>query len=165
MDGGAVGTTGAHGVEVANSYARRSGDDVLLRIHLPEAQQIERPTLRLRRIGKGPGRVYDQDASFSPAATGVLLTAAVPASALTPGLWQLRLRGSEEDSFRRVRARLLVKPRQPVALLTGPVPDTKMAPPRPRKGLATGHGGKSAMRASGYRARLRGVARRLKPSR
>lgn len=153
-------TTGAHGVEVANSYARRSGDDVLLRVHLPETDALEQPSLRLKRVGKGQPRTIDGDVSVTPMAQGVLLTATVPASEVSSGLWQLRLREGDDQQFRRVRARLLVDPKMPVALLSGPVPETRMAPPRPRKRTA-----KSTAAPGGYKARVRGAARRLKPSR
>ena len=152
--------TGAHRVEVANSYARRSGDDVLLRVHLPGADALEEPTLSLKRVGKGQPRAWHGDVSVSSMAKGVLLTATVPASEVSPGLWQLRLSDGEGQESRRVRARLLVDPKMPVALLSGPVPETRMAAPRPRN--------RSTARTSavaGYKDRVRGVARRLKPSR
>ncbi len=152
--------TGAHGVEVANSYARRSGDDVLLRVHLPGAEALEEPTLRLKRVGKGQPRTFDGDVSVSSMAKGVLLTATVPASEVAPGLWQLQLRDSGGEGFRRVKARLLVDPKMPVALLSGPVPETRMAAPRPRNRTTA-----SRSAAARYTNRLRRVARRLKPSR
>lgn len=152
--------TGAHGVEVANSYARRSGGDVLLRVHLPGAEALEEPTLRLKRVGKGQPRTYDGDVSVSSMAKGVLLTATVPASEVAPGLWQLQLRDSGGEEFRRVKARLLVDPKMPVALLSGPVPETRMAAPRPRNRPTA-----SRSAAARYANRLRRVARRLKPSR
>jgi hypothetical protein len=156
--------TGAHGVEVANSYARRSGDDVLLHVHLPRADALQQPTLRLKRVGKGQPRTFDGDVSVASMAKGVLLTTTVPASEVSPGLWQLQLRDAEGEEFRRVRARLLVDPKMPVALLSGPVPETRMAAPRPRNRATAG---RSA--AARYANRLRRVAgraaRRLKPSR
>jgi hypothetical protein len=151
---------GAHGVEVANSYARRSGDDVLLRVHLPGAEALEQPTLRLKRVGKGQPRTFDGDVSVSSMAKGVLLTATVPASEVAPGLWQLQLRDGGAEEFRRVKARLLVDPKMPVALLSGPVPETRMAAPRPRN-----RANASTPAPAGYKDRLRGVARRLTPSR
>lgn len=156
-----MGTTGAHGVEVANSYARRTGDDVFLQLHLPESDGVEEPVLRLKRIGKGPARRLDTTAVAAAAAEGVMITATVPAAEVGVGLWQVRMQAKDEDSFRGVRARLLVDPKQPIALLAGPVPDTRMTPPRPRRRPQ----GNAAPAPTGYKARLRRVARRLKPSR
>lgn len=161
-----MGAKGAYGVQVANSYARRSGDEVTLRLHLPSVDHLAQPTLQLKRIGKGQARVVDTEvSSMSPAATGVMLTAVVPTSAVSPGRWQLRLRDGEEDPFRRVQARLVVNPHQPVALLVGRAPDTLMAPPRPRKQAGPAPVARGAGRASAYLTRLRRAARRLKPAR
>ncbi|MGZ5416405.1 MAG: hypothetical protein ACXWDI_04440 [Nocardioides sp.] len=156
-----MGTTGAHGVEVANSYARRSGSDVRLQIHLPQTEALESPTLQLKSVGKGPKRNLDTEVSVTPAAQGVLVTATVPVSEVEPGLWQVRVREGDAD-FRRVRARLLVDPKQPIALLSGPVPETRMAPPRPRKRRRQGP---AQVAPIGYKAKLRGIARRVRPSR
>lgn len=109
------------------------------------------------------------------------MTAEVPNDQLQPGVWRFALRSAEEDDFRRLEARLLIKPEQPIALLVGPRPDTAMAPPPPR-GASSGpeitSGGRarrgvvhivdSALarlpeeRASRYRAALGRAARRLR---
>ena len=87
-----MGTTGAHGVEVANSYARRTGSDVRLQIHLPQTEALQSPTLQLKSVGKGPKRNLDTEVNVTPAAQGVLVTATVPVSEVEPGLWQVRVR-------------------------------------------------------------------------
>lgn len=156
--------TGAHGVEVANSYARRSGDDVLLHVHLPDTDAPQQPTLRLKRVGKGQPRTLDRDVTVSSMAEGVLLSSSVPVAQVLPGLWQLQLRDAEGEEYRRVKARLLVDPQLPVALLSGPVPDTRMPAPRPRN-----RSNGSTSTAARYAHRLgrvaRRAARRVKPAR
>lgn len=119
-------------VEPVGTYARKSGDTVRLQLQLPDAPQLQEPTLRLRaRNGKG---VVEAPAEVRPAGGGVIVTASMPRADLRPGVWRVALRPEPDGPFRPLQARLLINDRQPVALLSGPVPRTEMAPPRPRTG-------------------------------
>lgn len=121
---------GIRRVEPVGTYARKSGDAVRLQLQLPDAPELEEPTLRLRaRNGKG---VVEAPAEVRPAGGGVIVTAGVPREDLRPGVWRVALRPEPDGPFRPLQARLLINDRQPIALLSGPVPRTEMAPPRPR---------------------------------
>jgi hypothetical protein len=91
------------------------------------------------------------------------------------------MRPSPEAPFRKVRARLLTSHRQPIALLTGPVPRTRIQPPRQKPRQEPGAGRRPqavqgvatfidqvlrrlpADQASRYRASLHKVAHRVFP--
>jgi hypothetical protein len=119
-------------VEPVGTYARKSGDTVRLQLQLPDAPELQEPTLRLRaRNGKG---VVEAPAEVRPAGGGVIVTASMPRADLRPGVWRVAVRPEPDGPFRPLRARLLINDRQPIALLSGPVPRTEMAPPRPRTG-------------------------------
>ncbi len=161
-----MGKSAAHDVGVADSYARRTPDSVILTLHLPGAKDVDASGLRLTRLGKGAKRRVDVTAQVAPAGTGVVVTASVPRAEVEPGRWQLRLRTADGSGYQRARARLLVRADQPVALMVGPAPLTSMAPPKPRGRADGGAGPATALQA--VRSRLRGAARRvgrLKPSR
>jgi hypothetical protein len=148
-------------VGVADSYARRSADSVYVRLHLParapEGGQ-ERVEVQLVSLGKGPKRRVDVEAEVSAAKGGSVLEVRLPRGDVEPGRWQVRVRDGAGPDFRRARARLLVRPRQPVALLVGPAPATQMPPPKPR-GRGTGVPGRAAAARRRLR-RLAGAARR-----
>ncbi len=161
-----MGKPARHDVGVADSYVRRTADDVILTLHLPETTDVHAGGVRLTSLGKGAKRRVDVTAQAAPARTGVLVTASVPRADIEPGRWQLRLRTADGAGYQRVRARLMVRPDQPVALLVGPAPQTRMVPPKPRGTGPTG--GPPATRTQAVRRRLRGAARRarrLMPSR
>ena len=155
-----MGNAGAHDVGVADSYARRTTDSVVLRLHLPQADAVDAGSLRLTSLGKGPTRRVDASTQTAQAASGVVVTATVPRAEVEPGRWQLRLRTADGSGYRRAKARLLVRPDQPVALMVGPAPATRMAPPKPR-GRAGAQSGRAA-RVQAVRSRLGGVARRVR---
>lgn len=152
----------AHEVGLADSYARRTADTVVAQLHLPHVAQVEAPALRLTRLGKGATRHVDVAAQVRSAPGGVLLTAVVSRADVEPGRWQLRLREPDGSGYRRVRARLLVRPEQPVALLVGPTPATSMPPPKPRRqGSGAPAASSSTVRGSVLRRAVRAVRRRL----
>jgi len=157
-----MGKSAAHGVGVADSYARRTPDSVVITLHLPKAADVDAGGLRLTSLRKGPRRRVDVDAQVAPAGTGVVVTASVPRAEVEPGLWQLRLRTADGSGYRRAKARLLVRPDQPVALLVGPAPLTLMAPPRPRRREAAPAAQAPPSRARSVRSKLGGVVRRVR---
>lgn len=166
-----MGKSSGHNVGVADSYARRTADRVVVQMHLPGLVDAGSVEVRLVSIGKGPKRRLDVEAETTAAGRGSLVTVSVPRADVEPGRWQVRLRKADGSGYRRVRARLLVRPDQPVALLVGPPPLTLMAPPKPRRRRAPVRpAGRPAARSalSAGRAQLRRAARaarRLKPTR
>ena len=155
-----MGKSAAHDVGVAASYARRTTDSVVLTLHLPHATDADAGVLRLTRLGKRAKRRVNVPTQTAPAGTGVLVTASVPRAEVEPGRWQLRLRTADGSGYRRAKARLLVRPDQPVALMVGREPLTLMAPPKPR---ARPENRKDpAPPARTTRSRLRRVARRVR---
>lgn len=158
-----MGKSGAHDVGVAGSYARRTTDSVVLTLHLPGTDAVDAGGIRLASLGKGPKRRVDVAAQVAPASSGVLVTATVPRTEVEPGRWQLRLRTADGSGYRRVKARLLVRPDQPVALMVGPTPLTLMAPPKPRaRAGAPAAAVAPASRAQAVRSRLGGLVRRVR---
>jgi hypothetical protein len=133
---------------------------VVLTLHLPQADAVDAGALRLTSLGKGPTRRVDVSAQTAEAGTGVVVTATVPRAEVEPGRWQLRLRTADGSGYRRAKARLLVRPDQPVALMVGPTPATYMAPPKARARAAAQAGPAGRVRA--VKTRLRGVARRVR---
>lgn len=116
-------------VAVATSHARRVGDEVsvvleLLDADLPTGDAEVRLT-RGQRRAKVP-------ATISPHGSGVLVACTVPARVRGRGAWQLALRAAGSTSFACVHARLIVHRHQPVAVLAGRAPDTRLAAPAPR---------------------------------
>jgi len=116
-------------VDTVASYARRRNDAVDLVLHLPDAAAVTEPTTLRLRHGQVTLRC---EATCRRTADGVLLTASVPGRRLGDHVWQLSLRTGEEQAAHRLEARLLASRKQPVALLTGPLPKTVLPPPRPR---------------------------------
>jgi hypothetical protein len=160
----------AEEVEIAGSYARVADRIVHLTVALPNAQELrDLPTegmrLRLRRRDGGqkvgvPAHVTRRDDHST------VLTAEVPVGRLPDGVWMLRAIGTDRSRVVPLQARLLMSRTQPVALLAGPAPTTRMAPPAPRPSrgnLGRGYSGVSTRaRGTVRRARqaLRGLARR-----
>lgn len=157
-----MGKSGAHDVGVAGSYARRTTDSVVLTLHLPGTQLADAGGIRLTSLGNGPKRRVDVAAQAAPAASGVLVTATVPRAEVEPGRWQLRLRTADGSGYRRAKARLLVRPKQPVALMVGPTPLTLMAPPKPRARAGAAAPTAPASPVQAVRRRLGGLARRVR---
>jgi hypothetical protein len=118
-------------VEAVNSYARRQGTEVVVRVHLPDVTGLRSPRLRLRR-GDGQRKV-EAAAVAADAARGTVLTVRVPAQQLGPGVWRLALGADETSGYQRLQARLVLVRRGPVALVAGPLPRTRMEPPAPRR--------------------------------
>ena len=123
-----------HKVDELVSFAHRVGEDVAVQLQLPAAS-LPPGTAEVRlRSGKRsfvvPAEVSSEGAGE---AGGARVTFTAPGSKVERGVWRLALQPSSEEGFARVQARLLVRPSQPVALLPGPVPATRMPAPEPRR--------------------------------
>ncbi len=111
-----------------DSLAWRVGDRVHVSLHLPAVEPAETVEVRFRdgeRRVRVPGRV-------SAADEGSMVDVEVPARRVAGGLWRIAVRLGDAESFTRVEARLLVRPDQPIALLPGPAPRTRMPEPPAR---------------------------------
>lgn len=116
-------------VELVSSYAYRDGDDVRLVMDLPGQQSAGTSmTIRFRNGERG----FRRPVTVVSSSQGVRLEVAVPARRLGRQVWALAIQPDEGGPFVRLQARLLAKPDQPVALLTGPVPTTRLPEPAPR---------------------------------
>lgn len=144
------------------SYARRSNGSVLLVLRMSLDEPLDVPEARLR-FSDGERQVRTRARLRRTGESVVVLEADVPAARLTPGTWRLALRPGPDESWTPLQARLLVpSPGQPVALLPGPEPRTRMAPPAPAGGgRRRGTGGVVAALA-GLAGRGRSLAGRVR---
>ena len=116
-------------VELVTSYAYRDGDSIKLVMDLPGfTTTADEIGVQLRR-GKQVRRVQG---AASSTALGTRLDVVVPGRALGRRAWRLAIQADGDADYRPIQARLLARQAQPVALLTGPVPTTRMAEPTPR---------------------------------
>jgi hypothetical protein len=116
-------------VEVISSLAHRQGDQIRLVLHLPEAAAQPAAPVEVRlRAGK---RKFIEPATARPATPGVILEATIPASRLGRGIWSLAFRPAPGAPFEPIEARLLTAVRQPISLIPGPVPKTRLPEPSP----------------------------------
>ena len=113
------------------SYAGRDGTDIQLVLHVPETEGFEPPESLVLRRRK---RFLDVPVETKAGPSGAVLHARVPAKDLRgKDAWQLRLPDEEAaHGSRPLPVRLLAKGRQPVALIVGPRPTTRLAEPTPR---------------------------------
>lgn len=120
-------------VDYPYSFAHRTGAD--LRVVLDLAASAGAAPIRLD--GEGPvmrftkeGRAVRAKAQVSMHGERLRLEATLPWSKLRPGVWQLAVRPSPDEKVRPLQARLLVSRKQPLALLPGGAPRTRLQPPR-----------------------------------
>jgi hypothetical protein len=128
-------------IEAVASYARRADDVVRVVLVLPDdlrdvagdALTSRRVWLRLRHSADGEHRAARVPARVTPG-DRPRLDVDVPAAELAPGVWNLALRLGKGGPLVQLEARLLVTDTtvQPLALLAGPQPLTKMPEPEPR---------------------------------
>ncbi len=110
-------------VEPTASFARRDGADVRVVLTLADCD-VAGPEVWLRFQGDGRGaRVR---AAPTPSGADVRIEATVPEANLGPGIWRLKLRAGAGSPLRNLRARLLISDAQPIALLPGQAPKTRM---------------------------------------
>ena len=121
-------TTKSLEVESTLSYAHRSGGQVQVVLRLPLTDLSDGTTeVRLR----SRKQVQDVAAEVSLDGPDTVLRFAVPEQGLGNRVWRLVLLRGPDRAAVPVQARLLTATARPVALLPGPAPDTRMAPPRP----------------------------------
>ncbi len=145
-------------VELSSSFAHRVDDDIHVVLQLAGERAVTDAHLQLRAGTKVV------EVPFTPAVAGgradgrgPVLDAMVPAADLRPGVWRLRLVGSD-DRATALQARLLHSRKQPVALLAGPVPRTLMAPPQRRPPPAAAQDGRTRAYTAASRVANRGLA-------
>jgi hypothetical protein len=114
-------------VDETASYAQRAGKLVRLVLQVPgEALPPGEVVVRLRSADD----MVRCRATVRELDSCAMLEASVPARRLGGAVWHLAVRPEAGADFVRVRARLLAKPGQPVALMPGPTPRTRMPEPQ-----------------------------------
>ena len=160
-------------INTISSYARRSGDQIHLVLDIPSDGSVPDGAAEVRV--KGPRAMARASATVTPVAGGSRVQASLPAKLLKADVYRLALRPNGAGTFQRLQARLVVSPTQPIALLPGPAPRTRILPPRPKQvppvraraeRAAAGLVGKALRRlpedrADRYRTTLRRLARHL----
>ena len=112
------------GVEIPWSYARRVDGGVRVVLVLGENAPVRARRLWLRmQLG---ARSFRVPAERTRTEQGWRLEAELPSSALSPGLWAMRLRVGRSGPLLPVQAVLLIADDQPLALLPGPRPSLRM---------------------------------------
>lgn len=119
----------AQPVDIIASLAHRQGKGIRLVLHLPELEVLDVATVPVRFTDGN--RSVRRSATVTPVNEGILLELTVAAKRLGRGIWTLALRPETPGRFVGIEARLLTGRRQPVALIPGPVPDTRLPEPRP----------------------------------
>ncbi|MCW2764294.1 MAG: hypothetical protein JWO11_253 [Nocardioides sp.] len=122
-------TAGPLEVDEQLSWAQRVGDEIRVQLRLPGAG-LE-PGAADVRLTSGSRRIR-LPAAVQAAEGAPVVTFSAPQVQLGSGVWSVAVRPSAGGQFLRARARLLAPPTQPVALLPGPAPETRMASPAPR---------------------------------
>lgn len=126
-------------VDVSASFAQRTrtGQDVRVVLSLSDLPDVPEPAVLRLRSGK---RTVRAPLTQRVTAEGTVLEATVPAADLKPAVWALALRGGEGETrqVHPLEARLLTSRTQPVALLPGPTPATRIPPPAPRPASSAG---------------------------
>lgn len=155
-------TPGVQEVDELVSLAHRTGTGVRVELRLP-GSALEPGTAEVRLSSSKRRFVVPADvvARDQHAAT---VTFTAPDAQLGTAVWQLAVRPATAAGgpFTRVRARLLAPPTQPVALLPGKAPATRLpAPgPRPRPSAAVRLARRLPEPAQGALKRFRGALQR-----
>jgi hypothetical protein len=137
------------------SLAWRADGEIRVALHLPTVEPGTGVEVRFRL---GERRVRRPGATRA-ATSGSVVEVSAPAPRLGGGVWRIAVRLGDAPSFTPVEARLLVRRGQPIALLPGRPPHTRMPEPAP-------HGpapGRFSVRAQASRALrvVRAVRRRV----
>lgn len=111
------------------SWARGNGEQVEVRVSLAGADLSDGPAEVILRAQR---RRVAVQGLVETADDATYLRFSVPRAPLGWAAWQLTVQPTGGPSPVRVEARLLAPADQPVALLPGPVPSTKMRPPKPK---------------------------------
>ena len=115
-------------VGILDSLAWRSEGEVRVALHLPTVETGGEVEVRFRtgnRRVRRPGttRAFQR---------GTMVEVSAPAQRLAGGTWRIAVRWGDAKAFTPVEARLLVRRGQPIALLAGAPPRTRMPEPLPR---------------------------------
>jgi hypothetical protein len=130
-------------VDERYSFAHRRGTSVRV------ALQVQAPELSGQTAGPAEVRLRSAQrrlsvpAETSPTPGALTLTFEVPQRRLGAEVWRLAVRSPDSQAMLGLEARLLSRPGQPVALLVGPEPDTRLpalvpSPPQPRAARLVG---------------------------
>ncbi len=111
-------------VDLTTSFAQRAEGGVRLVLGLPDRPEGASEL----RLTSGKRRVTAPVVSAGP---GDVVEVLIPGGELPAGVWKLSLCTAGDPVV--LEARLLANRRQPVALLTGQTPSTRMAPPVPKE--------------------------------
>jgi hypothetical protein len=124
-------------VDVSGSFAQKTGQDVRVVLAVPQLPELPEPTVLRLNNGK---RNVRAPLAQRDTAEGTVLESSVPAAALRPSVWSLALVGGAgaERRVQPLEARLLTSRKQPLALLPGPTPATRMPAPAPRPAAPAG---------------------------
>jgi hypothetical protein len=114
-------------------FAHRTGDQVAVQLRLTTAWEGDATVARLT----ANDRRIEVPAAVRHEGDHVDVTFTVPQHGLRRAAWRISLKTPDSGRFRPLQARLLARPDQPVALLLGPAPTTRMAPPPPRRHVST----------------------------
>jgi hypothetical protein len=114
-------------VSLTSSFAYRDPDGVHVVVGVPS--ETLPPILAEVQLSRGQQRVRVRADVVGQGSSSLVSFTFAP----TPGrrAWRLAVRG-DETGFIPVEARLLARPGQAVALIPGPIPATRLAPPLPR---------------------------------
>lgn len=116
------------------SFAHRVGGEIRVTLRLPHGA-FEAGPARVRLVNDRRRVEVEGAATSEPDAAEVTFT--VPQDKLGRAVWRVAVRPANADRFQRAQVRLLATPSQPVALLPGPAPVTRMTPPAPRRQVST----------------------------
>jgi hypothetical protein len=118
-------------VDVSASFAQRTGQDVRVVLAVDDLPELPEPTVLRLNNGK---RNVRAPLARRGTAEGTVLESSIPMATLRPSVWTLALVGGAGATRRvhPVEARLLTSRKQPLALLPGPTPATRMPAPAPR---------------------------------
>jgi hypothetical protein len=145
-------------VDPIGSYAHRAGDEIHVVLSLVDGV-VDGDSVTMR-LGNGDRTVRCQ-AKVTTSPQGVVLDLRAPAKKLGRGVWGLAYRAQPGGELTRLEARLLTGARQPIALIPGPRPATRMPEPTPTAPPAGG-GGRVARLVRRVRSGTGRVRRRLR---
>jgi hypothetical protein len=117
-------------VESVSSYAYRKKGRVHIVMQV-DGHEVPGGSVTVRLVNGT--ETLRRTAAVSPTENGAILKLVVPRRRLGPQAWALSIRPVEPGPFVPLQARLLAKGGQPVALLTGPRPTTKLPEPQQRR--------------------------------
>ncbi|CUR54430.1 hypothetical protein NOCA2170002 [metagenome] len=116
-------------VEIVSSLAHHRDGAIRVVLHLPTLAHPSTDTVPVR-LASGE-RSFRVPATATPAEPGISLEFSVRTQRLGRGVWTLAMRPAVGERLVPIEARLLTGRGQPIALIPGPVPATRLAAPVP----------------------------------